>query len=39
VFGVEYSIATSKFCSKANTQNFNWLKKTLALNTTRTACR
>jgi len=39
VFGVEYSIATSKFCSKANAANFNWLKKTLALNTTRTACR
>ncbi len=39
VFGVEYSIATSKFCAKSNAANFNWLKKTLALNATRTACR
>ena len=39
VFGVEYSGQTSTFCPKANAQNFNWLKKTLALDSTRTACR
>ena len=39
VFGVEYTGQTSTFCPKANAQNFNWLKKTLALNSTRTACR
>ena len=39
VFGVEYTGQTSSFCPKANAQNFNWLKKTLALTSTRTACR
>jgi len=39
VFEVEYSLATSKFCSQANTMNFNALKKNLDLDATRTACR
>jgi hypothetical protein len=39
VFNVEYTLATSKFCSKANAQNFNSLKKKLSLNATRTPCR
>ncbi len=39
VFGVEYTGKTTTFCPKANAANFNWLKKTLALDATRTACR
>ena len=39
VFGVEYRRETSTFCSKANALNFNWLKKRVSLNKTRTACR
>jgi hypothetical protein len=39
VFGVEYSGSTSSFCPKANAQNFNWLKKKLALDSYRVACR
>jgi len=38
VFGVEYNLATSKFCSKANTAQFSWLKKDLDLDATRTQC-
>ena len=40
VFGVEYSLDVSKFCSKANTANYDWLKKSLNLGATpRTSCR
>jgi hypothetical protein len=39
VFGVEYSGQASTFCPKANAQNFNWLKKSLSLGSSRTACR
>lgn len=39
VFGVEYTGQTSVFCPKANAQNFNWLKKKLALDSYRVACR
>ncbi|GAA4632139.1 endo alpha-1,4 polygalactosaminidase [Actinoallomurus vinaceus] len=39
VFNVEYSLDTSKFCSKANAQNFNSLKKNLALDAYRVPCR
>jgi hypothetical protein len=39
VFEVEYSLATSAFCSQANAMNFNSLKKDLDLTATVTACR
>jgi hypothetical protein len=39
VFGVEYSGQTTAFCPKANSANFNWLKKKLSLNSYRVACR
>ncbi|WP_326625762.1 endo alpha-1,4 polygalactosaminidase [Nonomuraea fuscirosea] len=39
VFQVEYNLATSKFCSKSNAQNFNSLKKTYDLDSYRVACR
>jgi hypothetical protein len=39
VFNVEYDLATSKFCPKANTQNFNSLKKKLDLDAYRVPCR
>ncbi len=39
VFGVEYNLETSAFCSQANTRNFDWLKKNLVLDAARTACR
>ncbi len=39
VFQVEYSLATSKFCSQANALNFNSMKKKASLDKTRTACR
>jgi len=38
VLGVEYNLATSAFCSKANTAQFSWLKKDLDLDATRTQC-
>ncbi|GAA4490326.1 endo alpha-1,4 polygalactosaminidase [Actinoallomurus oryzae] len=39
VFNVEYDLATSKFCAKANAQNFNSLKKDLDLTAYRVPCR
>lgn len=39
VFGVEYNIKPSKFCSKANQMNFDWLYKNLNLDAKRTSCR
>ena len=39
VFQVEYSLATSAFCSEANTLNFNALKKRTSLDAYRVACR
>ena len=39
VFGVEYSGNTTTFCPKANALNFDWLKKHLALDASRVACR
>lgn len=39
VFGVEYNLPTSEFCSQANSLNFDWLLKNLALDATRQACR
>jgi hypothetical protein len=39
VFEVEYNLDPSQFCSRANARNFNSLKKDLALDATRTACR
>lgn len=38
VFGVEYELATSKFCSQANSAHFNWLKKNLKLDAAQTPC-
>jgi len=38
VFGVEYELATSAFCSNANADKFSWLKKDLNLDATRTQC-
>ncbi len=39
VFGVEYKLTTGEFCSKANSMNFNFLKKNLSLDPWRVACR
>jgi hypothetical protein len=39
VFGVEYKLVRSKFCTKANTLNFNFLRKHLALGVWRRPCR
>jgi len=39
VFNVEYSLATSAFCSQANAMNFNSLRKNTSLNAYRVACR
>jgi hypothetical protein len=39
VFQVEYKLATSRFCPKANAMNFNSLKKNLELDAYRVACR
>jgi len=38
VFGVEYELATSAFCSEANADQFSWLKKDLDLDATLTEC-
>jgi hypothetical protein len=39
VFQVEYKLATSTFCPKANTRNFNSQRKRLALDAWRAPCR
>jgi hypothetical protein len=39
VFNIEYNLATSQFCAQANAMNFNSLKKNLALDAYRAACR
>ena len=39
VFEVEYNVDPSQFCPRANARNFNSLKKDLALDKSRTACR
>jgi hypothetical protein len=39
VFNVEYKLAASSFCPKANGRNFNSLKKRLALDAWRVPCR
>lgn len=38
VFGVEYDLTTSQFCSKANADQFSWLKKDLDLDASMTQC-
>jgi len=38
VFGVEYELATSAFCTKANADQFSWLKKDLDLDASLTQC-
>ena len=39
VFGVEYDLAEAQFCPQANAFNYDWLKKRLALDSWRSACR
>lgn len=39
VFNIEYNLNTGDFCPQANTKNFNSLKKNLALDAYREACR
>jgi hypothetical protein len=39
VFGVEYRLARSQFCPRANAANFNFLKKRLGLGPWRQPCR
>ncbi len=39
VFGVEYSGETGTFCPRANTMNFDWLKKKVTLGSWRIPCR
>ena len=39
VFGVEYKGDTGEFCPKANTKNFDWLKKKINLDSWRIPCR
>jgi hypothetical protein len=39
VFNVEYKLAASTFCPKANARNFNSLKKRLSLDAWRVPCR
>jgi hypothetical protein len=39
VFEVEYNLNTSQFCAQANAMNFNAMKKNVALDAPRTACR
>jgi hypothetical protein len=39
VFGVEYKLSVGEFCPQANTRNFNFLKKRLALGAWRAPCR
>ncbi len=39
VFGVEYNLDTTAFCPQANALNFDWLKKNIGLDASRTACR
>lgn len=38
VFGVEYEIAKTAFCSKAQVEKFSWLKMNYSLNGGRDAC-
>jgi len=38
VFGVEYEIQTSQFCSSANSAKYSWLKKGLDLDAPQTQC-
>ncbi len=39
VFGVEYRLKPHDFCPQANVENFNFLRKRLALKTWRRPCR
>lgn len=39
VFGLEYTLAVSQFCSKANALNFDFLKKKQSLSASRVSCR
>gem|GEM_PF-484037 len=39
VFGVEYNLAVSAFCTQANALNFDWLSKDLDLDAPLVSCR
>lgn len=39
VFGIEYNLSTSSFCSQANSMNFDFQKKRLSLDAWVSACR
>ncbi len=39
VFGIEYNLSDSSFCSQANAMNFDFLKKKLSLDAWRKSCR
>lgn len=39
VFGAEYDLSTSQFCSSANAMNMDFIKKRLSLDAYREACR
>ena len=39
VFGVEYELETSEFCSRANAWNFSWLRKNWDLDDWQEACQ
>ncbi|WP_177198085.1 endo alpha-1,4 polygalactosaminidase [Nitrosomonas communis] len=39
VFGIEYNLSDSSFCSQANAMNFDFLKKKLSLDAWREPCR
>lgn len=39
VFNIEYQLAASAFCARANAMNFNSLKKNLKLDAARQSCR
>ncbi|MGC1375257.1 MAG: endo alpha-1,4 polygalactosaminidase [Anaerolineales bacterium] len=39
VFNIEYNLTTAQFCAQANAYNFNSLRKRLALDAYRQACR
>ena len=38
VFGVEYGLSPDRFCRKANSMNFSWLKMEYSLSGERTGC-
>lgn len=39
VFGIEYNLSVAKFCTKANSKNFDFIKKNRNLDAYRRSCR